>query len=685
MENDTPSRMPNVPPFVKFVCANVPMVFDDSLSYYEALCALWKYVQGMTDVINNNATLEEEFIEKFKVLSAKFYELKNYVDTYFDNLDVQEEINNKLDEMAESGQLQEIISEFLGLGALVCFDTEQEMIESENLVSGAKVQTLGKYAKNDGYGAYYTIAETGDIELDNGLYATLIEDFGGNNYIDEITLTTDRYDHTDFYVLTIPKYDNNGNIINPSVNYSATKSPLGYADENFTTLTINASCTVKTPTLTEFTMPIIIGDGVVLHDTAELINAGDVADNYTYLGLTADRTIKEFKMNNTTAQMMLDAGCIQVFNAYFKLIEHGARCDLSNVATPEGNSLAVDKHPRQVIATKSDGTMCVITNDGRDGNNGGTTGAEMQDYLIENDYYDAWELDGGGSTSTVYKGTKLNRNMDGNHTIERRIPYTLNFKSATIDKELAKLYSHVGETKQELNRQILSTVVQNHTTAISQEDLNDYGMTRAITFGQGASLDNAPESNGYFLNIPHSNPQYVGKNALQIFSSLNSQRLYKRSLNEEVWTDWKPLDNIINMVWYGSPQSLSSSTDTPLIFKDYVGDSSSKFITLVNETSEGSGLFTGVKLNRKGWYKFTLQVELTPTSDHYVYLKGYKNSGVTGSGQTTFSVTNGKRTAVSMEYMSECTALTDVYAMKIAGANGDSIHRAKLIIEQLNH
>ena len=118
MENDTPRRMPNVPPFVKFVCANVPMVFDDSLSYYEALCALWKYVQGMTDVINNNATLEEEFIEKFNVLSAKFDQLKLWVDTYFDNLDVQEEINNKLDEMVEDGTFSALIGEYIYGGFL---------------------------------------------------------------------------------------------------------------------------------------------------------------------------------------------------------------------------------------------------------------------------------------------------------------------------------------------------------------------------------------------------------------------------------------------------------------------------------------------------------------------------------------------------------------------------------------
>ena len=108
MTNDnTPKRMPdNIPPFVKFCCANVPAVFDDSLSYYEALCALWKYLQDCIDVINNNALLEEEFIDKFN-------ELKDYVEDYFDNLDVQAEINNKLDEMTESGELTELIKNYV--------------------------------------------------------------------------------------------------------------------------------------------------------------------------------------------------------------------------------------------------------------------------------------------------------------------------------------------------------------------------------------------------------------------------------------------------------------------------------------------------------------------------------------------------------------------------------------------
>lgn len=167
MENDTPRRMPNVPPFVKFVCANVPMVFDDSLSYYEALCALWKYVQSMTDVINNNATLEEEFIEKVDGLEISFNELKNYVDNYFDNLDVQDEINNKLDQMAEDGTLAEIVAEYLQAQVTWTFDGVVDMKASTNLTDDSFAKTLGYYTANDGGASQYKIRTKSESDTPN--------------------------------------------------------------------------------------------------------------------------------------------------------------------------------------------------------------------------------------------------------------------------------------------------------------------------------------------------------------------------------------------------------------------------------------------------------------------------------------------------------------------------------------
>ena len=126
-----------VPPFVQFCCAAVPMVFDDSLSYYEALCAMWKYLDETVKVINNNALVTEDFI-------AKFEELKYYVDHYFDNLDVQEEINNKLDQMADSGELGEIIASYVQ-PILSEFEEDVNSIEkkkSEEMLEALKVAIM---------------------------------------------------------------------------------------------------------------------------------------------------------------------------------------------------------------------------------------------------------------------------------------------------------------------------------------------------------------------------------------------------------------------------------------------------------------------------------------------------------------------------------------------------------------
>lgn len=171
-----------VPPFVTFVTSAVPMVFDNSMSYYEALCALWKWLQDdVINVINNNATVTNEYIDLTNEYTEKFIELKNYVDTYFDNLDVQEEINNKLDEMVEEGTLQEIITTYIQSNVEWTFDTVADMKLATNLIDGSYAATLGFHNLNDGGGATYYISDTGTaneidvIEVGDSLYAHLVK------------------------------------------------------------------------------------------------------------------------------------------------------------------------------------------------------------------------------------------------------------------------------------------------------------------------------------------------------------------------------------------------------------------------------------------------------------------------------------------------------------------------------
>lgn len=87
----------------KHVCmtiGNLPSSYIDSMSYYETLLWLCKFLKDeVIPTVNNNSEVVAE--------------LQNFVIHYFDNLDVQEEINNKLDAMAESGELVSSFSKYL--------------------------------------------------------------------------------------------------------------------------------------------------------------------------------------------------------------------------------------------------------------------------------------------------------------------------------------------------------------------------------------------------------------------------------------------------------------------------------------------------------------------------------------------------------------------------------------------
>ena len=74
----------------------------------------------------------KEYIEKTNVMEINFENLKKYVDNYFDNLDVQNEINNKLQEMYESGELSDIIQQYLQVSSLLTYNTIADLKNAKN-------------------------------------------------------------------------------------------------------------------------------------------------------------------------------------------------------------------------------------------------------------------------------------------------------------------------------------------------------------------------------------------------------------------------------------------------------------------------------------------------------------------------------------------------------------------------
>lgn len=168
------NELTKIPKFRRCVLQNFPFIEQDfdALTDYQLLCKVVEY-------LNKVITSQNEVIEITKSLTLAFNELQSFVEHYFENLDVQEEINNKLDQMAEDGTLQEIIGSYLQSNVAWTFNTIDDMKNATNLVAGSYAQTVGFHKVNDGGGAMYYITDSGtanemDVIVIGSLYANLV-------------------------------------------------------------------------------------------------------------------------------------------------------------------------------------------------------------------------------------------------------------------------------------------------------------------------------------------------------------------------------------------------------------------------------------------------------------------------------------------------------------------------------
>ena len=138
-------------PFKQFIMTLgiLPTSYLASMSYAELVMWFCNFLQeDVIPTVNNNAEALQELVD------------------YLNNLDLQEYVDTKLDKMAESGELQEIIAEYLQSKAIFVFDSISDLKEATNLIAGSYAQLIGSSSANDGVSQLFLIETAGGSEVD---------------------------------------------------------------------------------------------------------------------------------------------------------------------------------------------------------------------------------------------------------------------------------------------------------------------------------------------------------------------------------------------------------------------------------------------------------------------------------------------------------------------------------------
>ena len=133
----------------RFWCQKVlPLVYDESLSYYELLCKVVKYLNNTIAAVNENTADVAQ-------MRTELTELETFVNIYFDNLNVQTEINNKLDAMARDGSLTALIEPYVD-SMTESFAEQIDEVEANAARANARIDELASLTEG---------STTGDAEL----------------------------------------------------------------------------------------------------------------------------------------------------------------------------------------------------------------------------------------------------------------------------------------------------------------------------------------------------------------------------------------------------------------------------------------------------------------------------------------------------------------------------------------
>jgi len=272
-------------------------------------------------------------------------------------------------------------------------------------------------------------------------------------YYNEVSHFKGRKFDTTYYITHIPHLDSNGNVIKlkrgiqgNDPNKPEHITPSQFARKTKATFVSNASTGSGTQLKLHGQQ---LYNGQIL-DSIKGDEYAPLNDRWT-LAIADDNTLTSFPPN-VTASEIRNKGYNNTVSGFGPIISDG------KIIVKEGDYSpnTITSEPRQVIAQLPNKDLIFFSCDGRENNTHtmiekGMTLQEVAETLL--DHYDiefAYNMDGGGSTSSVVRSHKLNKSMDENKTEERKVLDFLYISRDSVqlrDQDMQNAYQDIGEVR----------------------------------------------------------------------------------------------------------------------------------------------------------------------------------------------------------------------------------------------
>ena len=381
-----------------------------------------------------NARMSQKDRETLKKIAREYQRDKQSSEIKHGNSTVEKELKNLRNQVK---------SQIIGANGNATAEVKDMRVDTKGQLHDLAQDRLNEDFNRIG-GIADAAKETADVlenKMNTGAYYNEVSHFKGRKF------------DTTYYITHIPHLDSNGNMIKlkrgiqgNDPNKPEHITPSEFARKTKATFVSNAST----------------GSGTQLKLHGQQIYNGQILDSIKgdeYDALN-DRWTLAIGDDNSLTSFPPDVQASEIRNQGYNNTVSGFGPIISDgkiiVKDDDYSPNTIVSHPRQVIAQLPNKDLIFFSCDGRENNTHtmiekGMTLQEVAETLL--DHYDvefAYNMDGGGSTSSVVRSHKLNKSMDENKTEERKVLDFLYIGRDSVqlrDQDMQNAYQDIGEVR----------------------------------------------------------------------------------------------------------------------------------------------------------------------------------------------------------------------------------------------